>query len=216
MTGNVQLFLVFEAGGAGSEADAARLQAALKASTIASALIRPAPGAALNAAAISPLVSVLQKHGIAALVADDANLVKTLNADGLHLTWSKDIVARYTDARRALGTAAIIGADAGRSRHDAMELGEANADYIAFGIPPHVEDRAKAEHRQCDLIAWWSEIFEIPCTAFDVVDAGHATAVSHAGADFVTVLVSGHMTPDGAAAAIKAIAGAVSADPVAA
>jgi thiamine-phosphate pyrophosphorylase len=210
VTAPVQLYLTFEAGGASPEADAARLQAVLKATAVASALIRPAAGTALDARTVATLVLVLQKHGIAALVADDAALAKAIKADGIHLTWSKDIVARFADARRALGPTAIIGADAGRSRHDAMELGEANADYVAFGIPPHVEDRAKAEERQCDLIAWWSEIFEIPCVAFDVADADQAKAVANTGADFVTVTVSANMAQAGAAAAVKAIAHAVS------
>ena len=75
----------------------------------------------------------------------------------------------------------MIGADAGRSRDDAMALGEAGADYIAFGIPAHVEDRTTAEERQCDLINWWSEIFEIPCVAFDVATAGQASALASNG-----------------------------------
>ena len=62
----------------------------------------------------------------------------------------------------------------GASRHDAMELGEAGADYVAFGIPPDVEDRAVAVERRLDLIAWWSEVFELPCVAFDVADAEEA------------------------------------------
>ena len=210
MTASMQLYLTFEAGGTSPEADVARLQAVLKASAVASALIRPAAGTELDARTVATLVLVLQKHGIAALLADDAALAKAIKADGIHLTWSKDIVARYADARRALGPTAFIGADAGRSRHDAMELGEANADYVAFGIPPHVEDRAKAEERQCDLIAWWSEIFEIPCVAFDVADADQAKAVANTGADFVTVPVPASMTPAGAAAAVKTIANAVS------
>ncbi len=86
-----------------------------------------------------------------------------------------------------LGTRYIVGVDVGRSRHDAMTLAEAGADYIAFGIPPHVEDRAASAARRLELVAWWSEIFEIPCVAFDVDTADDATALAGAGADFVAM-----------------------------
>ena len=70
-----------------------------------------------------------------------------------------------------------------------MELGESGADYIAFGIPPDVEDRALAVERQIDLIAWWNEVFELPSVAFDVADAEDARRLAEAGADFVSVTV---------------------------
>ena len=34
------------------------------------------------------------------------------------------------------GDRGIIGVDAGISRHDAMTVAEAGADYVAFGAPP--------------------------------------------------------------------------------
>ena len=70
---------------------------------------------------------------------------------------------------------------------DAMTLAEDGADYIAFGIPPHVEDRAAAAARRLELVAWWGEIFEMPCVAFDVDNIEEAIALAGAGADFVAV-----------------------------
>ena len=107
---------------------------------------------------------------IAALIEGDAQLARTLRADGVHLPWSKDTAARYGEAREMLGTRYIVGIDVGRSRHDAMTLAEEGADYIGFGIPPHVEDRSAAAARRLELVSWWSEIFEVPCVAFDVDD----------------------------------------------
>jgi thiamine-phosphate pyrophosphorylase len=91
------------------------------------------------------------------------------------------------DAREILGTRYIVGVDVGRSRHDAMSLAEDGADYIGFGIPAHVEDRQTAAERRLELIGWWSEIFEVPCVAFDVDSAEAATALAAAGADFVAI-----------------------------
>jgi thiamine-phosphate pyrophosphorylase len=70
---------------------------------------------------------------------------------------------------------------------DAMMLGEAGADYVGFGIPAHVEDRETARARQLDLVAWWGEIFEPPCVAFDVETIGDAAHLAAAGADFVAL-----------------------------
>ena len=77
-----------------------------------------------------------------------------------------------------------------------MTLAEDGADYIAFGIPPHVEDRAAAAARRLELVAWWGEIFEIPCVAFDVDTTDEAIALAGAGADFVAVRSDALQAPD--------------------
>lgn len=173
------------------------LQAVLAHDAIACLLLCPLPGAALDASVSKRLAAMAQKRGVAVLIADDANLARLLKADGVHLSWSKDPAARYSEARTLLGPHAMIGVDAGRSRDDAMLLGEAGADYIAFGIPAHVEDRTTAESRQRDLIAWWSEIFEVPCVACNVTSPEGARTLASDGADFVTLTLNAGM--DGAA-----------------
>ena len=190
----------------------AQLRAVLGLSKIASVLIMPASGTALTAPDAKRLVDMIQAKGAAALLADDANLVRTLKADGVHLSWSKDQRSRFEEARQILGERYIVGADVGRSRHDAMELGEAGADYIAFGIPEHVTDRLTASERQLDLIGWWGEIFQIPCVAFDVEGAPAANALGLARADFVAVTIKPSMSPEDAARKIADFAAALSFD----
>jgi thiamine-phosphate pyrophosphorylase len=148
-------------------------------------LFAPLPGG--EPARLKPLVEIAQAKGAAALVEADAKLALTLRADGVHLPWSKDIVARYGQAREILGQRFIVGADAGRLRDDAMTLGEAGADYVGFGIPPHVADRETARGRRLELVVWWSEIFEVPCVAFDVETLEEAATLARAGADFVAL-----------------------------
>jgi thiamine-phosphate pyrophosphorylase len=155
-------------------------------------LFAPLPGGSLEPARLKPLVEIAQAKGAAALVEADAKLARTLRADGVHLPWSKDVVARYREARESLGQRFIVGADAGRLRDDAMTLGEAGADYVGFGIPPHVSDRETARERRLELVAWWSEIFEVPCVAFDVETLEEAATLARAGADFVALA----MPPD--------------------
>lgn len=182
-----RLYLVLDVG---ERFSAPQLSSVLDKGNWASALLRGQNDRPLDVSIAKPVVAELQRRGIAALVAGDVASVVALKADGLHLSPSKAITERYHDARQLLGPAAIIGADAGRSRHDAMELGEGGADYVAFGIPPYVGDRLTARERQLDLIAWWSDIFEPPCVAIDVETAEDAQALARAGADFVGVTVA--------------------------
>ncbi|MBL8884320.1 MAG: thiamine phosphate synthase [Hyphomicrobium sp.] len=204
-----ELYLIFEISGSDLGAHTARLSAAASAAPIASVLLRPVSGDTLDARILKPLVEAVQAKGIAALVADDADLARIVRVDGLHLSWNKDQPGRMAAAREVLGGRFMLGADAGRSRDDAMTLGEMGADYIAFGIPPHVEDRDTAFARQCDLIAWWAEIFEPPCVALDVPDTHAARALAQANADFVAVTVGSGTTPDEAAAFVKSFSVAI-------
>lgn len=166
---------------AGAEMTAERLAPVLAAADWASIIFSSAGERGLDAATLKPLIALAQSHGAAALIAGDASLAKSLSADGVHLPWSEDIEQRYDAAREALGNNAIIGADAGHSRHTAMTLGERGADYIAFA--------ANAEERdsQLDLVAWWAEIFEVPVVALDIdqPDDAHELALAHA--DFIAV-----------------------------
>lgn len=174
------------AGGSGNRGLDA-LTAALDAAPMASVIIMPDAKAEPATPLIEFFVDLVQKRGAAALIANDWALARLVKADGVHLTWSKEQIEIFRSARSELGHQFIIGADAGRSRHEAMTLGEAGADYVAFGIPPHVEDRETAETRQIDLIGWWSEIFEIPCMAIDVTSPQNAQRLATSGADFVAL-----------------------------
>ncbi len=194
-----RLMLVVETG----DGALARLEAALAAGEVASVVIRAPEGRALDAAAVKPLVAAIQTRGAAALIEADARLARTLKADGVHVPVSDAGSAAYAEAREIVGSGAIVGFDAGRSRHDAMTAGEEGADYVAFGIPAFVKDRVAAEERQIDLIAWWTEIFEVPAVAFDVADVGLLGALADAGADFVALALASGTAPTAAAELVR-------------
>jgi thiamine-phosphate pyrophosphorylase len=186
-----RLYLVVEAG-----ADPRALAPLLGVADAAALLVAAPEAGSLEVTGVRPLVEMAQAKGVAALIEGDAQLARTLRADGVHLPWSKDVVARFDEAREVLGGRYIVGADAGRSRHDAMILGEAGADYVGFGIPAHVEDRETARERRLDLVAWWSEIFELPGVALDVETAEDAAALARAGVDFVAVRMPATVAPE--------------------
>ena len=99
--------------------------------------------------------------------------------------------------------------DAGISRHDAMTLAEAGAEYIAFGAPAHLKDRDRARERRDELIAWWAEIFQAPCVALDVETQEEADALARARADFVGIRLRAGATPAATRDLVAAIAAAV-------
>jgi thiamine-phosphate pyrophosphorylase len=198
-----QLCAMIEAG----EAALGHLAAALAVAEVACVLIAPAPGAGLDARAAGPLVEAAQRRNAAALIVEDAQLARTLRADGVHFSVAKTGVSGYGEVRSLVGRGGIVGVDAGISRHDAMTVAEDGADYVAFGAPAHLKDRAKARLRRDELIAWWAEIFEAPCVALDVETPEEAEALARAGADFV-----GLSLPSAApAAATRELVGAIAA-----
>ena len=202
-----QLYVVIEAGDAAPD----RLAAAFGAADLASVLIVPPAGRPLEAAAVKPLIELAQRRGAAALVAADARLARSLGADGVHLGSPADPGDAYQAARAILGPSGVIGVDPGISRHDAMTLAEAGADYIAFGAPAHLKDRDKARTRRDELVAWWAEIFQVPCVAFDVETAQEADALAAAGVDFVAVTLPAGQSAAAARDLVAAIAAAIGA-----
>ncbi len=125
------------------------------------------------------LIDLVHARGIACLVRNDIALAETLGADGVHIAADPAV---YAEARKRLGDSASIGVDCGLDRHRAMLLAELGADYVAFGGESSDIDTID----QCaELIAWWSEIFVVPCVAWNVHGAEEAARLAALGSDFV-------------------------------
>lgn len=198
------LYVVLDADAAASQ----RAAAAVACPLVQSVLIRPAPGQQLDPTATGRLVALVQRADIAALIAQDARLARTLKADGVHLAWSPTLADDYAAAREMLGGRAIVGVDAGSSRHDAIELAEAGADYIAFGVTSY---SGSAIADRLDLVAWWAETVIVPCVAPDAADESEAASLARSGADFVGLTFAPGETLADSAARLEAYAAVVAA-----
>ncbi|MGH6800830.1 MAG: thiamine phosphate synthase [Methylocella sp.] len=141
--------------------------------------------------ALAPLV---QKQGVACLVADDPQWAVRANADGVHIDGSGK---RLDVALRMIKPGHVVGAGGLPTRDAAMAAGEAGADYVMFGGPCGAEPHAAVVER----VAWWAEIFNVPCVGYarDLASIGDLV---RAGADFIALGDAVFADPRGAATAL--------------
>jgi thiamine-phosphate pyrophosphorylase len=161
---------------------APRIGAAVAAADVAAVLLRlgDADARALidRTSAIAPAV---QSREVALVVEGRPEIAARAGADGAHLSG----VAALKAALGVLKPGRIAGAGGLRSRHDAMLAGETEADYVLFGEP----DRRGARPPFAALlerIAWWAELFEVPCVAY-AARLDEVAPLAAAGADFVAL-----------------------------
>jgi thiamine-phosphate pyrophosphorylase len=160
----------------------AHLVTALSGGNVAAVLLRSAAAderTLINSAKM--LGAIVQDKDVALLLDGHAGLVARAGADGAHLTG----LAAFTEALEQLKLERIAGAGGLVTRHDAMTVAEAGADYVMFGEPDDAGNRpafAAIEER----VAWWAEVFEAPCVGYAAALSEVAPLVK-AGADFVAL-----------------------------
>jgi thiamine-phosphate pyrophosphorylase len=180
---------------------AVKLAAALEASDVAAVLVRlAAADAATLIDRVRALAPAAQDRGVALLVDGHPGIVAPAGADGAHL----DGIAALNAALPGLKPDRIAGCGGLDTRHDAMTAAERGTDYVMFGRPDP-GGRRPDFGAVADRVAWWAELFEVPCVGwaetFDEVEA-----LAAAGADFVAIgdLVWDH--PDGPGVTLAAAA----------
>lgn len=126
------------------------------------------------------LMPIAFEHNVAVLLDDVPELAAEIGADGVQIPGDP---VRYREARQILGVDRIVGAACGGSRHLAMELGEAGADYVALD-----QDAVRPEGEEGPgepIVAWWSALIEVPCVAFAPAAPEQVPALIAQGADFI-------------------------------
>ncbi len=105
-------------------------------------------------AALAQVIAGARPLELAVLITGSAEEAAAAGANGVYLSTATEDVAK---ARAALGSAGIVGAACGLSRHAAMESAEAGADFVAFDASdPAALDPA------AELSLWWDEITGVP------------------------------------------------------
>jgi len=156
------------------------LAAALAAADVAAVLVSMA--ASREAAPLEQVRAigrVVHDRGIALLIEGDPASVEPAGADGAHVAG----IAALDGALPLLKPRYIVGCGGLYSRHDAMIAGERGADYVMFG-EPGPDGRRPAFVAVLDRVAWWAELFEVPCVGW-AMNLDEVAALAGAGADFV-------------------------------
>jgi thiamine-phosphate pyrophosphorylase len=129
------------------------------------------------------IVERLSGSAVAIVLADDTRIASRVGADGVHLESGPGDIA---DAVDRLQSRMIVGAGGAKTRHEAMEIGEARPDYIFFGRFGY--DTAPEPHpRNLSLGEWWAGLIEIPCIVMGGNDIASAREVAETGAEFVAL-----------------------------
>jgi thiamine-phosphate pyrophosphorylase len=165
--------------------------------------LRTVAAAAVVAHAPAGLGPACAAAGCALLGRDDVDAALAGGADGVLLS----AAGRAREARLRLGEGRLLGVEAGHSRHAAILAGEAGADFVTFGA---TDGSGRLDlDRLSGLVGWWSGISVLPCAAAGPITAGTVPALAAVGADFLAVDAAVWQHPDGAEAALAAIAAAI-------
>ena len=151
-------------------------------------------------AAVAKLMPVCHQHEVAFILNDRPDLAAALDCDGVHIGLED---MSYADARALMGPDKTVGVTCKNSRHLAMDLADAGADYVAFGAFFPTTTKANAIPADVENIEIWSETTNVPCVAIGGITVENCGELVAAGADFIAVCngVWGHK--DGPAAAVK-------------
>ncbi len=129
------------------------------------------------------LAQPLQAAGIACLIAppSDPRLVARLSLDGVQVSAADDLGAWV----EALKPNRILGVGGLKSRHEAMEAGEKDIDYVMFG-EPRPDGYLPPLSQTIERAQWWAEIFNVPCIAY-ASDLDAVAPLAATGAEFIAI-----------------------------
>jgi len=154
-------------------------------------------------AATKVLMPICHAKEVAFILNDRPDLARELGCDGVHIG-PEDM--SYREAREIVGPNVMIGVSAKNSRHVAMELAEAGADYVAFGpfFASTTKDVSDVEAAELENLEIWSETTNVPCVAIGGITVENCLPLIEAGADFLAVSSGIWNHADGPTAAVKA------------
>ncbi|MBC8159297.1 MAG: thiamine phosphate synthase [Alphaproteobacteria bacterium] len=151
--------------------------------------------------ATEAILPIAQSRDVAVLMNDRPDLAAEMGCDGVHVGQDD---ASYEQARAALGADAIVGVTCHDSRHLAIEAGEKEADYVAFGAFYPTETKKPKARAEPEILEWWSDVTTVPCVAIGGITVDNCLPIVQAGADFLAIVGGIWNHAEGPAAAVAA------------
>jgi thiamine-phosphate pyrophosphorylase len=130
------------------------------------------------------LRGIVQEANAALLIdlPEDARLVARLGLDGAHVRAPGPKLGEAVDA---LKPDRIVGIGGIKARHDAMEAGEMDIDYVMFG-EPRADGSTPALSQTVERAEWWAAIFNMPCVAY-APDLSAVVPLTATGVEFIAL-----------------------------
>jgi thiamine-phosphate pyrophosphorylase len=147
------------------------------------------------------LNAICAAGGIPLIVNDDIELARTTGAAGVHLG-GRD--PDLSDARRRLGSAAILGSSCYSSLERARRAVQDGVDYVSFGAFHRSTTKPSAPLAPLSLLHDARQAIPLPVVAIGGIDAHNARPLIEAGADLLAV-IGGVCAADDPEAAARSI-----------
>lgn len=134
------------------------------------------------------LHEITRKYGVPLIINDSPLLAKEIGADGVHLGDDDSPIA---EARKLLGSEAIIGVSCYGKIERGLQAEKAGAHYVAFGTPFFTPTKPERKPTQFEVLREAKrKITRIPIFAIGGINAENARSVLETGVDGIAVITS--------------------------
>ena len=133
----------------------------------------------------SQIKLLCEEYGVTLLINDDVSLAESIEADGVHLGQEDSSLQQ---ARRRLGSQAIIGISCYNQLELARQAEEEGADYVAFGRFFPSSSKPDAVQADVELLKQALSELSIPVTCIGGITVDNAKLLVCAGADMIAVI----------------------------
>lgn len=131
------------------------------------------------------LVKICHQNNVPLIVNDDVALAAESKADGIHLGKDDGEIA---EARKRLGTAAIIGVSCYNSVERALAAQSVGATYVAFGRFFPSSSKPLAAPADVETLKKAKAVIQIPIVAIGGILPENGSKLLEAGADLLAVI----------------------------
>jgi thiamine-phosphate pyrophosphorylase len=145
------------------------------------------------------LVPIVQAAGAAALICGDSRVAGRARADGIHIAEGAEVLA---EAMEKFTPKLIVGGGNAQDRHQALEIGELQPDYIFFGKIDG-DFKPEAHPKNVALAEWWASMIAIPCIVMGGTDPHSVLEIAESGAEFAALRLAAFADPARAAAIVQ-------------